>query len=243
MDTVSAFRSQTDKDLEDYVQKKYKVEWNICHRLDVLGLFSSCGLWVLISPTRDETHAPAVEAWNLNPWTAREVPRFDVLNSVFNVVVQSLSRVQLFVTSWTAGFSVFHYLPVFGQIHDHWISNAIQPLPLLLLPSPPAFNLSQHQGLFQWVCSSPKYWSFSFSFSPSNEYSGLISVRIDWFDLLAVQRTLKSPLKHHNLKPSILWHAAFLMVQLSHSYKYWKNHTLTRQTFAGKVMSLFFNML
>ena len=76
----------------------------------------------------------------------------------------------------------------------HWVGDAIQPSHSLLFPSPPAFNLSQHQGLFQWVSSSyhwPKYWSFSFSIGPPNEYSGLISFRIDWFDLLAVQGTLK----------------------------------------------------
>jgi len=88
-------------------------------------------------------------------------------------------------------------------------------------PSPPAFNLSQHQGFFQWVSFCirwPKYWSFSFSISRSNEYSGLISFRIDWFDLLAVQGILKSLLQYHNSKASILQHSAFFMVQLSHSY-------------------------
>ena len=83
----------------------------------------------------------------------------------------------------------------------------------------------------------PKYWSFSFSVSPSNEYSALISFRIDWFDLLAVQGTLKSLLQHYSSKASILWHSAFFMVQLSHPYM------TTRQTFVGKVTSLLFNML
>ena len=93
-------------------------------------------------------------------------------------------------------------------------------------PSPPALNLSQHRGLFQWVGSLirwPKYWSFSFSISPSNEYSGLISFRIDWFNL-AVQGTLKSLLQHHSSKASILQCLAFLIVQLSHDH--WKNHSL-----------------
>ena len=90
----------------------------------------------------------------------------------------------------------------------------------------------------------PKYWSFSFSISSSNEYSGLISFRIDWFDLLAVQGTLKSLLQHHNLKASILWCSAFLIVQLSHSYMTTgKTIALTRWTFVGKVMSLLFNMM
>ena len=90
----------------------------------------------------------------------------------------------------------------------------------------------------------PKYWSFSFSISPSNEYSGLISFKIYWFDLLAVQGTLKSLLHHHSLKLSILWCSAFFVVQLSHPYMpTGKTMALTRWTFVGKVMSLLFNML
>ena len=90
----------------------------------------------------------------------------------------------------------------------------------------------------------PKYWSFSFSISRSNEYSGLISFRMDWLDLLAIQGTLKSLLQHHSLKASILQHSAFFIVQLSHSYTTTrKTIALTIQTFASKVMSLFFNML
>ena len=88
-------------------------------------------------------------------------------------------------------------------------------------PSPPAFNLSQHQGLFQWVVLCirwPKYWSFSFSISPSNEYSGLISFRMDWLHLLAVQGTLKNLLQHHSSTASVLQLSAFFIVQLSHPY-------------------------
>ena len=93
----------------------------------------------------------------------------------------------------------------------------------LASPSFPIFSLSQHQGLFQWVNPSirwPKYWSlsFSFSFSPFSEYLGFISFRMDWFDLLAVQGTLKSLLQHRNLKTSVLWHLAFFVVQFSHLY-------------------------
>ena len=113
--------------------------------------------------------------------------------------------------------------------------------------SPPALNLSQLQGLSQWVGSShqvPKYWNFSFIISPSNEYSELISFRIDWFDLLAVQGTLKSLLQHHNLKESVLQRSAFFIVQLSHLYMTTgKIIALTTRTFVSKVMSLFFNML
>ena len=90
----------------------------------------------------------------------------------------------------------------------------------------------------------PKYWSFSFSISPSNEYSGLISFRMDWLDLLAVQGTLKSLLQHHSSKASILWHSAFFMVQLSHPYMTTgRTIALTRRTFVVKVMSLLLNML
>ena len=89
-----------------------------------------------------------------------------------------------------------------------------------------------------------KVLELQLSISPSNEYPGLISFRMDWFDLLAVQGTLKSLLQHHSSKASILWCSAFFIVQLSHpDYNYWKNQTLTRQTFVGKVMSLLFNML
>ena len=99
------------------------------------------------------------------------------------------------------GFSVFHYLSEFAQTHVHCIGDAIQPSCLLLSPSPPASSLSQSQGLFNALALRirwPKYWSFSFSISLSSEYSGLISFRIDWFDLLAVQGTLNSLLLHHN---------------------------------------------
>ena len=114
-------------------------------------------------------------------------------------------------------------------------------------PSPLTFNLSQHQGLFQRVCPCirwPKYWSFSFSISPSNEHPGLISFRMDRLDLLAVQGTLKSLLQHHSSKTSILRCSAFFIVQLSHPYMTTgKTIVLTRQTFVGEVMSLLFNML
>ena len=134
------------------------------------------------------------------------------------------------------GFPVLHYFTEFPQTHVHWVGDAIQPSHHLLSPSPPAFNLSQHQGLLQWVSSShwvAKYWSFSFSTSSSNEYPGLISFRIDWFDLLAVQGVLKSLLQHHSLKASILWHSAFFMVPLSHPYMTTgKTIALTIQTLA-----------
>ena len=115
------------------------------------------------------------------------------------------------------------------------------PLLLLLSIFPKIKVFSSESVLcIRW----PKYWSFSFSISSSNEYSGLISLRIDWLDLLAVQGTLKSLLQHHSLKASILWHLVFFMVQLSHPYMTTgKTIALTRQTFVGKVMSLLFNIL
>ena len=115
--------------------------------------------------------------------------------------------------------------------------------PLLLPPSIfPSIRVFSNESVLhiRW----PKYWSFSFSISPSNEYSGLISFRMDWLDLLAVQRTLKSRLQHHSSKASILWHSAFFNVQLSHPYMTnGKTIALTRQTFVGKVMSLLLNIL
>ena len=95
----------------------------------------------------------------------------------------------------TPGFPVLHYLLEFAQIHVHWISDAIQPSHPLSTPSPPTFNLSQHQGLFHWVSSSyhvAKYWTFSFNISPSNDYSGPISFTMHWWDLLALQGTIKT---------------------------------------------------
>ena len=112
------------------------------------------------------------------------------------------------------GSSVLHYLPEFARIYVHWVSDAIFPSHPLQSSSPFASSPSQHQGLFQWVGSShqvAKVWSFSFSIRPSSEYSRLMSFTIDWFDLLAVQGTLKSLFQHHNLKASILQHSAFFM--------------------------------
>ena len=147
----------------------------------------------------------------------------------------------------TPGFPVHHQLLELAQTHFHHVGDAIQSFYPLWSPFPPIFNLSQHQGLFQWVSFRikwPKYWYFSFSISPSNEYSGLISFRIDWLDRLAVQGTLKSLLQHHSSKASILRCSAFSTVQLSHPYMTTgKTIALTRRTFVGKAMSLLFNML
>ena len=140
--------------------------------------------------------------------------------------VQSLSHVQLCdpMNCSTPGLPVHYQLPEFTQTHVHWVDDAIQPSHPLSSPSPPTFNLSQHQGHFQWVLPIrwPKYWSFRFNTSRSSEYSGLVSFRMDWLDLLAVQGAFKSLLQHHSSKTSILQHSAFFMVKLSHS---WKNHS------------------
>ena len=139
----------------------------------------------------------------------------------------------------TPGLPVHHQLPELAQTHIHQVSDATQPSHPLLSPSPPAFSLTQYQGFssesvlhIKW----PKFWSFSFSISASNQYSGLISFRIDWFDLLALQGTLKSLLQHHSSKASVLLHSAFFMVQMSHLYMTTgKTIPLTRQTFVGNV--------
>ena len=147
----------------------------------------------------------------------------------------------------TPGLPVHHHHPEFTQTHVHQVRDAIQQSHPLLSPSPPAPNPSQHQSLpnestlcMRW----PKYWSFSFSIIPSKEIPGLISFRMDWLDLLAIQGTLKNLLQHHSSKASILQCSAFVMVQISHPYMTTgKTIALTRWTFVGKVMSLLFNML
>ena len=144
------------------------------------------------------------------------------------------------------GFPVHHQLLEPTQTHVHRIGDAIQPSHPLPFPSPPTFNPSIRVFSNELVLriKGPGYWSFSFSISPSNEYSGLISFRMDWLDLLAVQGILKSLLQHHSSKASILQYSAFFIVQLSHPYMtIGKMIALTRRTFVGKVMSLLFHML
>ena len=160
----------------------------------------------------------------------------------FSSVAQSCLTLRNSMDQSTPGLPVHHQLTEFTLTHLHWVVDAMQPSHSLSL-SPPTFNLSQHQGLFKWV-SWPKYWSFSLNISPSNEHPGLISFRMDWLDLPAVQGTLKSLLQHHSSKASILWHSAFFIVQLSHPYMTTeKTIALTRQTFVGKVISLLFLLL
>ena len=152
----------------------------------------------------------------------------------FSSVAQSCPTLCDPMNRSTSGLPVHHQLPESTQTHVHWVGDAIQPSHPLSSPSPPAFNLSKHQGLsnesalcIRW----PKCWSFRFSISPSNVYSGSISFRINWFDLLIVQGTLKSLLQFHSWKAS-----AFFLVHLSHLYLTpGKTIALTIWTFVGKV--------
>ena len=164
--------------------------------------------------------------------------------------VHLLSHVQLFVTPWTAAqqasLSITNSRRLLNLMSIESVipsSNLILCRPLLLLPPiPPSIRVFSNESTLhmRW----PKYWNFSFSISPSNEHPGLISFRMDWLDLLAVQGTLKSLFQHHSSKVSILWCSAFFIVQLSHPYMTTgKTIALTRKTFVGRVMSLLFNML
>ena len=164
----------------------------------------------------------------------------------FSSVTQSCPTLCDPMNCSTPDIPVHHQLPEFTQTHVHWMmpsSHLILCRPLLLLPPiPPSIRVfSSESGLhIRW----PKYWSFSFSISPFNEHPGLISFRMDWLDLLAVQGTLKSLLQHLSSKASIFQCSAFFTVQLSHPYMTTgKTIALTRGTFVGKVMSLLFNML
>ena len=143
------------------------------------------------------------------------------------------------------GLPVHHQLPELTQTHVHRVSDAIQPTHLLSSPSPPAPNPFQHQGLFQWVNSLHEVAKvFQLKLQLSQRTPSLISFRMDWLDLLAVQGTLKSLLQHHSSKASILQCSAFFTLQLSHPHMTTgKTIALTRWTFVGKVMSLLFNML
>ena len=156
----------------------------------------------------------------------------------------------LFVTPWIAArqasLSITNSRSLFKLMSIELVvpsNHLILCRPLHLLPSIfPSIRVFSNESVLhiRW----PKYWSFSFSISPSNEYSRLISFRMAWLDLLAIQGTLKSPLQHHSSKASVLWCSAFFIFQLSHPYMtIGKTKVLTRQTFVGKVMSLLFNML
>ena len=171
-------------------------------------------------------------------------------NNINHELVQLFSRVQLFVTPWTeahqASLSITNSRSLLKLMSIELVmpsNHLIFCRPLSLLPSIfPSIRVFSDESVLhiRW----PKYWSFSFSISPSNEYSGLISFRMDWLDLLAVQGTLKSLLQHYSSKASILRCSAFFTIQLSHPYMTTgKTVAVTRWTFVGKVKSLLFNML
>ena len=173
----------------------------------------------------------------------------DLLSVHFSSVTQSCPTPCNLMNHGTPGFPVHHQLPESTQTHVHWVSDAIQLSHPLLFPCPllrpsifPSIRIFSNESALciRW----PKSWSFTFNISPSNEHPGLISFRMDWLDLLAVQGTLKSLLQHDSSKSSILRQSAFFIVQLSHLYMTTrKTIALTRRTFVGKVMSLVFNML
>ena len=200
----------------------------------------------------DQKNIPVIEnkavTWFL--WTIIYCNGSSSNSTMFVVVVQLLSSVWLFATPWTACLASLSItdsrsLPKLTSIQ------LVMPSSHLILcppsPSPPTFNLAQNR-LFsndsvlgiKW----PDYCSFSFSISPFNEYSGLISFRMDWLDLLAVQGIVKSLLQHHGSRALILWHSTFFMIQLSHSYMT-TGQTIawTWSKFVGQVMSLLFNMM
>ena len=156
----------------------------------------------------------------------------------FSSVAQSCPTLCDSMNHSKPGLPVHHHLPEFTQTHVHWVRDAIQPFHPGSSPSPPAHNLSQHQRLsnestLHMRC--PKYWSLSFSIIPSTEIPGLISFRMDWLDLFAVQGNLKSLLQHHSSNASILRCSAFFAVQLSHPYMITgKTIALTRWTFLAR---------
>ena len=164
--------------------------------------------------------------------------------------VQSLRRIQLFVTPWTTAHQASLSITNSRSLLKLMSIELVMPSNYLILCHPPLLPPSILPSIRVFSNESalrirwPKYWSFSFSISSSNEHPGLISFRMDWFDLLAVQGTPNSLLQHHSSKASILWHSVLFIVQLSHPYMTTgKTIALTRWTFVGKVMSLLFNML
>ena len=169
-------------------------------------------------------------------------------NSVqFSSITQSCPTLCNPMNRSTPGLPVHHQLLGFIQTHVHRVSDVIQPSHPLLSPSPPApipSSIRVFSNELTLCMRCPKYWSFSFIISPSNEHPGLISFRMDWLNLLAVQGTVKSLLQDHSSKASILWCSAFFTVQLSHPYMTaGKTIALPRRTFVGKVISLLLNML
>ena len=210
------------------IDSKRKREWQSLRWLDSITNSMNMNLSKLqeIVKDREASHATVygvtkrwtwLSDWHqtcivLTHWVLSTRP----VSSVSSVAQSCLNLCNLMDCS-TPGLPAHHQLPEFTQTHVHWVGDAIQPSHPLSSPSPPALNLSQNQGLFKWVTSSHqmlKVLEFSFRISPFNEYSGLISFRVNWLNLLAVQGILRSVLQHHSSKASILQCSAFFMVQL-----------------------------
>ena len=208
------------------------------------GVVEACGIF----PNQASKSCPLHSKRILNHWTTTEI-WYDVLSSVqISSVTQSCPTLCNPMNHSTPGLPVHHQLPEFTQTHAHRVGNAIQPSHPLSPPSPPAPNPSQHQGLFQWVNSSPEVAkvlrvSASTSVLPMNTQDWSPLGWTGWISLQS-QGTLKSLLQHHSSKASIFWHSAFFTVQLSHPHvTTGKTIALTRRTFVGKARSLIFNML
>ena len=218
------------------------------HAVCSTGLSQAPALVLLVSQRTKE-----MPAWSLySPGGSRQYYTQTTYNLISKwwSLVQSLSRVQLFAAPWTTGHEASLSIANSWSLLKLMSIESVKPSshlilcrPLLLPPSIfPSIRVFSDESILciRW----PKYWSFSFSISPSSEYSGLISFTMDWLDVLAVQGTLKSLLQHHNSKASILQHSVFFIVQLSHPYTTTgKTIALTQQTFVGRVMSLLLNML
>ena len=223
--------------------RKVKIELPYSPRIPLLGIYlqtivqnDTCipvfivALFTTVR-TCQQPKCPSVEGWIKKMWSVQ-----------FSSVTQSGP---ILCDPWTAACQAS--MSIMNSLSLLKLLSIESVMPSNHLIPPPAFNLSHHQGLTNesvLLIRRPKYWSFSFSISPSNENLGLISFRIDWLDLLAVQGTLKSLFQHHSSKVSILWCSAFSMVQLSHLYMTTGNTmVLIIQIFVGKVITLFFNIL
>ena len=195
-----------------------------------------------ISSSLEKNPSFALKAFPLIRWSPPRISR--ITSFQFSSVTQLCPTLCDPMNCSTPGFPVHHQLPESTQTHVHRVGDAIQPSHPLSSPSPPALNLSQHKGLFQWVSSShqvAKVLEFQLQHQSFQWTPGLISFRMDWLDLLTVQGTLKSLLQHHSSKASILWRSSFFIVQHSHTYMITgKTIALPRQTFVGKVVSLLF---
>ena len=196
---------------------------------------SQLATWIISPITKDTTRRqlfwlrPIRSLKDMSKFVKKELQWTNLFNPIlssFSSVAQSCLTLCDPMDCSMPGFPIHHHLPEFIQTHVHWVSDAIQPSHPLSSPSPPAFNLPSIRGFSNESFLRIRYWSFNFSISPSNEYSGLISFRMNWLNLFAVQGTLKKLLWHYSSNASILQCSAFFMVQLSHPlHDYWKNQS------------------